>query len=95
MSFQLFSRRRLFGRLFGGAAVLFGAGRSVVAAPIAEPTATPPLEGVMYYSYDECGRLVSIDERPGSCDGPGATLPPSPVSSWTYDDALGWYDGTG
>lgn len=68
MSFQLFSRRRLFGRLFGGAAVLFGAGRSVVAAPIAEPTATPPLEGVMYYSYDECGRLV------GQLNGTGPIL---------------------
>lgn len=89
MSFQLFSRRRLFGRLFGGAAVLFGAGRSVVAAPIAEPTATPPLEGVTHYTFDDCGRLISIDERPAPCDATRATQPPSGITSWSYDDVLG------
>ena len=63
MSFQLFSRRSLFGRLFGAAAVLFGAGRSEAAEPIAEPTDTPPLAGVTHYTFDDWGRLVSIDER--------------------------------
>lgn len=95
MSFQLFSRRSLFGPLFGAAAVLFGAGRSVAAEPIAESGDAGLLEGVTYYSYDERGRLICVDERWAPCDESPAIQPPPPVTSWTYDEALGSQHGTG
>lgn len=80
MSFQLLSRRNVFGRLFGAAAMLFGVGGSAAAAWAAEPAGTAPLDGITYYTYDDLGRLVSIDESPPPCDASRATQPaPSQV----------------
>ena len=77
MSFQL-SRRSLIGRLFGAAALLVGGGGSMSAGSTAELPDTAPREGVTYYSYDERGRLISVDERWAPRDASPAILPPTP-----------------
>lgn len=68
MKRESLSRRSFFGRLFGCLGLLLGAGRlrSRASTGHAPDVATP--RGIISYTYDDFGRLVSIDEGSASRD---------------------------
>ena len=62
MSPEPLSRRSLFGRLFGAAALLIGAGPSAGAALVPDDQDLASSQDANIYTYDRLGRVMSIAE---------------------------------